>query len=75
MIVLRLPSGGLLAHFPERLDNDLAAELTYLGELEIVITPSRFHDSFLLPRFSAYPGQVLLRSRYADDDSWGHLHS
>lgn len=55
MTVLRLPSGGLLAHSPVRLDDDLAAELTSLGELEIVIAPSHFHDSFLLPWFSAYP--------------------
>ncbi|MFP6645080.1 MAG: hypothetical protein VCF24_16200 [Candidatus Latescibacterota bacterium] len=76
MTVLRLPSGGLLAHSPVRLDDDLAAELTSLGELEIVIAPSHFHDSFLLPWFSAYPeSRFYCSSRYADDDSWGHLHS
>ena len=76
MTVLRLPSGGLLAHSPVRLDDDLAAELTYLGELEIVIAPSHFSRQLPAPLVLSLPGgQVLLRSRYADDDSWGHLHS
>jgi len=55
MTVLRLPSGGLLAHSPVRHSDDLARELAALGELEIVIAPSHFHDSFLLPWFATYP--------------------
>lgn len=56
MTVFRLPSGGLLVHSPVRYCQELGRQLNLLGPVEVIVAPSRLHDSFLAAWFAACTG-------------------
>jgi hypothetical protein len=55
MTVIRLPDRSLFIHSPEKLDNDLIAELTELGEVRHLISPNKLHHLFLQEWLDAFP--------------------
>jgi hypothetical protein len=47
MVVVRLESGKLWLHSPVRLDDETAAQIDALGEVETLVAPNAFHHLFM----------------------------
>jgi len=55
MTVVRLTDGGLVLIAPVEIDEELAAELSGLGEVRALIAPNRFHHFYFLAAAQRYP--------------------
>jgi hypothetical protein len=59
MAVMRLQSGGLFAWSPVALTPELRAAVDALGEVHVLVTPTKMHHLSLTAWRTAYPGAVL----------------
>ncbi len=55
MTVVRLGSGGLWIHSPEKLVDQLVDELAALGPVEYLVSPNKLHHLFISEWTSRYP--------------------
>ena len=58
MTVVRLRSGGLWIHSPEKLNGTLINELSELGEVSYLVSPNKLHHLFLDEWMVEYPGAL-----------------
>ncbi len=56
MTVIRHPDGSLILHSPVEIDDDLAADISALGPVSLLLAPNRFHHLFLLGAGRRWPG-------------------
>lgn len=55
MVIVRLESGKLWLHSPVRLDDEAAAQIDALGEVEAIVAPNAFHHIFMAGAQERWP--------------------
>ena len=55
MTIVRLADSGLFLHSPVRLDQSLRRALDELGQVRVIVAPSRVHHLFVGDYVAAYP--------------------